>query len=276
VEAGVLTTAMLRSPAWRRLFFDVYVRASAFDAGNHRMWCEATALMLPKGACIGGWSAAYLHGVDILPQNPPVWVSLPLAARLRPRNRLRIQRTPIRRNDLDEIAGIPTSTGVRTAFDLGRYLPREDALVSLDALCHQVVKCAELEQFATDRWSWPQTRQIRGLIPLIEPLTESPMETRVRLVLVDAGLPRPIAQLEIRTSDGKLLGRADLAYREWKIAIEYEGDYHRERQQYQRDVARINALREAGWLVLRFTANDVFLHSERLVRQVTRAIMSRR
>ena len=258
VDAGALTPAMLRSPAWRRLFFDVYVRASAFDVGNHHMWCEATALMLPKGAGIGGWSAAYLHGVDVLPKNAPVWVSLCRVARLRPRNRLHIQRTPLHRNDLDAIGGIPITTGLRTAFDLGRYLPREEALVSLDALCHELVKCGELEQFVTDRWSWPRTRQIRGLLSLIEPLSESPMESRVRLTLVDAGLPRPVAQLEIRSPDGQLLGRVDLAYPEWKIAIEYEGDHHRERQRSRRDVARVNALREAGWLVLQFTANDVF------------------
>ncbi len=76
--------------------------------------------------------------------------------------------------------------------------------------------------------------------------------------------------------EGRFVARIDLGYRQWKIAIEYEGDHHREREQYQRDVARTNDLRDNGWLVLRFTADDVFRHPDRLVRQVARAILDRR
>ncbi|MFG2009700.1 endonuclease domain-containing protein [Micromonospora sp. NPDC048868] len=68
----------------------------------------------------------------------------------------------------------------------------------------------------------------------------------------------------------------DLAYPRWRIAIEYEGDHHRERAHFQRDVARLNALRAAGWLVLRFTADDVLRHPARIVRLVTDAIQERR
>jgi hypothetical protein len=215
-------------------------------------------------------------GVDILPADPPVWVSVPVHCRIRPRNRLRIQRTPLPATDLDHVAGMPVTTGVRTAFDLGRYLPRTEALIALDALCHREVKLSSLEDLATARWSWPGTRLLRQLMPLIEPRAESPMETRMRLLIIDAGLPVPVVQHEVRTADGTFVGRVDLAYPEWKIAIEYEGDHHRERDQFRRDVARVNALREAGWLVLRFTADDLFRQPDRLLRQVARAILDRR
>lgn len=276
IASGRITARMLRGRAWRRLFFDVYISSASFDAGNHRMWCEAAGLIMPRGACIGGWSSAQLWGASLLPTDAPVWVSVPLNARMRPANRLRIQRTPLPPDDIDRSFGFPVTTSVRTAFDLGRYLPRTDALVALDALCNCLVKPSELEAYATARWSWPRTRQLRSLLPMIEPRTESPMETRVRLLVVDGGLPAPDAQVEVRTEQGVFIGRVDLAYQEWKIAIEYEGDHHRERRQYQQDVARVNALRENGWLVLRFTADDVLRHPERLVRQVARAIADRR
>lgn len=276
IAAGRITARMLRGRAWRRLFFDVYISSASFDADNHRMWCEAAGLIMPRGACIGGWSSAQLWGAPLLPTDAPVWVSVPLNARMRPANRLRIQRTPLPPADIDRSFGFPVTTSVRTAFDLGRYLPRTDALVALDALCNCLVKPSELEAYATARWSWPRTRQLRSLLPMIEPRTESPMETRVRLLVVDGGLPAPDAQVEVRTEQGVFIGRVDLAYQEWKIAIEYEGDHHRERRQYQQDVARVNALRENGWLVLRFTADDVLRHPERLVRQVARAIADRR
>ncbi|MEJ3743767.1 DUF559 domain-containing protein [Actinomycetes bacterium KLBMP 9797] len=67
----------------------------------------------------------------------------------------------------------------------------------------------------------------------------------------------------------------DLAYPDLRIAIEYEGDHHRERVHFQQDVHRLNALRALGWLVLRFTADDVLRNPERTVRQVVAAIRER-
>jgi very-short-patch-repair endonuclease len=59
-------------------------------------------------------------------------------------------------------------------------------------------------------------------------------------------------------------------------ALEYEGDHHRERGQFRRDIARVNALRQAGWLVLRFTADDVLRDPDRVVVLVAAAIRERR
>jgi very-short-patch-repair endonuclease len=84
------------------------------------------------------------------------------------------------------------------------------------------------------------------------------------------------AQHDVHDPRGRRIGRVDLAYPQWRIAIEYEGDHHREKTQFRRDVARLNALRAAGWLVLRFTADDVLRHPARLVQHVAEAIKERR
>ena len=102
------------------------------------------------------------------------------------------------------------------------------------------------------------------------------METRLRLLLHDAGAPTPIPQYEVRDDDGRFIGRVDLAYPQWRIALEYEGDHHRERARFRGDIARVNALRLAGWLVLRFTADDVLRHPAVVVDQVAAAIRERR
>ena len=102
------------------------------------------------------------------------------------------------------------------------------------------------------------------------------METRLRLLLHDGGAPAPVPQYEVRDAGGRFLARVDLAYPQWRIALEYEGDHHRERAQFRRDIARVNALRQAGWLVLRFTADDVLRHPDRVVRHVLAAIRERR
>jgi very-short-patch-repair endonuclease len=83
------------------------------------------------------------------------------------------------------------------------------------------------------------------------------METYLRLFLVDHGFPRPIVQLPVWDERGQLLGYVDLGYREQRIGIEYEGDYHRDRVTFRRDIARVNAMQEAGWVIVRLTASDL-------------------
>ena len=102
------------------------------------------------------------------------------------------------------------------------------------------------------------------------------METRVRLLLYDAEFPMPVAQYEVLTPANTFVARVALAYPYSLLALEYEGDHHRERRQYQRDVARINALHELGWTVLRFTFDDVLRHPDRLLRQVAIALANAR
>jgi hypothetical protein len=206
--------------------------------------------------------------------------------------------------DVTRFSGLPVTTGLRTAFDLGRgafgrghgaascdgrgtsdpQRARTEAVIAVDALLNRrVVKLPALTAYLDTRNRWPGTARLREVLTLVEPLTESPMETRLRLILHDAGLPLPIAQHEIddvQNVDGqrprRFLARVDFAYPRWRIAIEYEGDHHREPAHFSRDVSRLNALRAAGWLVLRFTADDVLGHPDRIVRLVVGAIHERR
>ncbi|MEV4463045.1 DUF559 domain-containing protein [Micromonospora echinofusca] len=281
VAAGLVTWRMLRGPSWRRLLPDIYVHVDGHREEDHRMWCAAVALTLPPGAAISGLSAAFLWGADLLPRASPVFVTLPGAARRRPTQRVSVNQRSISVREITRFAGLPVTTGVRTAFDLGRQLPRTDALVAVDALLHRrVARLPALSSYLDTHKGWPGTAQLREVLTLAEPLSESPMETRLRLVLHDAGLPPLTAQHDVygaHAQHGRIfLGRVDLAYPRWRIAIEYEGDHHRERTHFQRDVARLNALRAAGWLVLRFTADDVLRHPARVVRLVADAIHERR
>ncbi|MFY1698853.1 MULTISPECIES: DUF559 domain-containing protein [unclassified Solwaraspora] len=277
VADGLLTQRMLAGPTWRRMFQDVYLHAAAADNADHRTWCEAAALWLPAGGAIAGLSAAYLWGVDLLPRDAPVSVAVPPGSRIRQPDRMVVRRVRLPAGDVTRFGGLPVTTGLRTAFDLGAHPSRTDALVAVDALLHRrVVKLPALCGLVEERAGWPGVRRLRELLPLAEPRTESPMETRLRLLLHDAGLPPPVAQHEVLDPLGRLVARVDFAYPRWRLAIEYEGDHHRERAHYQQDVARFNALRDCGWLVLRFTADDVLRHPDRTARQVASALSRRR
>ncbi len=87
------------------------------------------------------------------------------------------------------------------------------------------------------------------------------------MLLVLRGFPCPTLQHEVYHR-GVFVARLDLAYVGARLAIEYDGDHHRDRVTFRKDVARLNALRAAGWTVLRSTADDVLRHPERVIAQV--------
>ena len=98
------------------------------------------------------------------------------------------------------------------------------------------------------------------------------MESRLRMILVLAGLPRPKAQVAIYDKDGQFVGRPDLYYEEARLGIEYDGAIHR--TTLPEDNRRQNKLLNVGVRLLRFTAVDVFQGSKALVAQVRAGLYS--
>ena len=112
--------------------------------------------------------------------------------------------------------------------------------------------------------------RLRRAVQLAEPAAESPMETRLRLLLVLAGLPRPVAQARLHNGQGRFLGRADLYYPKQRLALEYDGATHR--QSIVEDNRRQNLLLGAGFRLLRFTAADLQGSPKAVVLQVRTAL----
>ena len=120
-------------------------------------------------------------------------------------------------------------------------------------------------------------RRLREALPLLRAGTDSSMETRTRMILVDAGLACPEVNQDVHDDAGAFLARPDMIYRSQRVAIEYDGDGHRtDKAQWRRDVARRQALEAAGWRVITATADDVLRHPERFVAWVRRALRDQR
>jgi hypothetical protein len=119
-------------------------------------------------------------------------------------------------------------------------------------------------------------RRAAAALDQVRPGTDSPMETRLRLLLVEAGLPCPLVNAPIRSGSGHFVALPDLSYPRERVAIEYDGDLHRtDRRTWRRDIARRQAMEAQGWRVITCTADDVLRHPDRPVAWVRQALASR-
>jgi hypothetical protein len=79
----------------------------------------------------------------------------------------------------------------------------------------------------------------------------SPRETWLRLLLLDAGLPNPATQLPLLRGRG-LVAIFDLGWEDYKVAAEYDGDYHRiDRRRFVKDINKLGIAEDEGWIVIR-------------------------
>ena len=145
-----------------------------------------------------------------------------------------------------------TSTG-------GTGLPGPPPLATIDHL-----------RAAIDAGRRPGIVALRDAVERIRPGSWSRLETWVRLILVDAGLPEPVLNYDAYDDFGRFLGCVDLAYPDLKIAIEYEGEHHwRSAEQFRRDIDRLDRLVEAGWRIVRVANAHVFTMPDEVVRRVS-------
>ncbi len=129
-------------------------------------------------------------------------------------------------------------------------------MAALDVLlAGGVVGTAELQQDAGRR-SGRGARRAQRAVELADARAESQPESRLRVALALAGLPA-VPQYTVRDAEGSFVARVDLAFPEHKIAIEYDGAWHAERGQFEKDRRRSNRLAAAGWTVLTVTAADL-------------------
>lgn len=265
-QAGV-SRSQLRSSLWRRLGPGRYVWSGLADDGTLDL--RSLAAGLPSGAAFSHLTAARLHGLD-LPAGRRVDVLAPVEVRCSPRKGVEIRQARLDRRDLARRHGLPVTAPLRTCFDLARSLPLMEAVVATDmALNQRLIGLDELRAYLGGHAAERGARQVRRVVELAEPLSESAMESRLRMLLVLAGLPRPQAQVSLRQGF-QFLGRPDLFYAEARLCIEYDGSVHRDRM--AADNRRQNRLVGAGYQLLRYTADDVLSHPDRIVSQVERMI----
>lgn len=229
----------------------------------------AAWLWTGRRGVIAGRAAAALHGAKWVDATTPIEI---IAEHTRRRTGVIVHEEQIASDEITYIGELPVTTPVRTALDVARHLPRDIAVAHLDALAAATgVTFDEVIELAHRYRGARGVRRARAALALMDAGAQSPGETRLRLLLIDDGLPAPRTQ--IRVSDGFSEAFIDMGYDEPKVGLDYEGSHHSEnRGQYVWDIGRAELIDREGWLDLRVVKE----HSRRFILQRVRDAFAKR
>ncbi|EHB56523.1 hypothetical protein MycrhDRAFT_3717 [Mycolicibacterium rhodesiae JS60] len=270
LAAGEVANKYRLRSGYRAVFPDVYLPGEC-TAPTLRQLTEAAWLWSGQQGIVSGLAASALHGakwvrddtaIDLIHANPRA-----------PRG-IVTHRDALSSEEFGLTAGMRVTTPARTAFDLGRWLTRNDAVARLDALGHatgfdQAVVLDTIRRHPGVR----QVRRLNAALALHDPGAQSPQETWLRLLVIDGGYPRPRTQIPVDCGDGFPRYFLDMGWEDLMISVEYDGAHHRsDPEQARHDIVRHETLTELGWIVIRVVAG---MHRAEILRRLDRAWSSR-
>jgi AbiEi antitoxin C-terminal domain/Protein of unknown function (DUF559) len=266
VAGGALTRGQLRWN-YRPIFPDVYI--PKFEDRTLAVMTIGAWLWSERRSTITGRAAAALHGAKWVDETAPIellWRNNHCPPGIIARDE---------RFAPDEVAalrGLAVATPARVGFDIARHLSGVTAVAHLDDLARATRITMQDLLSLVDRYPGSRgNKRARLLIDLMDAGAESPRESWLRIVLINAGLPRPTTQ--IRVTDGHCLAYLDMGWESQMVAVEYDGDHHRlDRTQYVKDIRRAEMLEHLGWHVVRVIKED---HPRDIVERVSRALARR-
>jgi hypothetical protein len=272
VATGLTTRARLRGPRFRRLFPDVYCPVGDEPPDLHVRSLGAYRLVEGRGV-LSGYSAAVLLDADCAP-HPDVPAEVTVAGggqRVRPG--LVVRRDRIAPGETTWVGDVRCTSPMRTAYDLGRQNDLVEAVVAVDRLANQHRFAPDLLlNFTTHYRGGPGTARLCRALAHANPYAGSPMETRLRMIIVQAGLPRPEVQWVVQDVEARTAVWLDLAWPARRVGVEFEGGGHTAPVEVLRDAGRYTRLVARGWRIFRYTKYEVYFDPGRIVAELTRAL----
>lgn len=267
---GGLSRTQLRSELFRKIFHGMYIDARIPDTLVVR--ARAALRLAAEGGVLSHWTAARLWG-GVVPENANIHISFMRDLRLRVdgikphrfRHRLHI----VKRH------GLPVTGPEQTFVHLARFLNLLDLVALGDSLVRKEVTTPQALLAYALAWEGQCRREAVTAARLVRERVDSVPETKLRLLLVLAGLPEPEVDIRIHDAEGVVVFRLDLGYRAAKLAFEYDGRWHDEGDQPVKDELRREHLsREEGWTFEIFVAKDVFETPEATIERAAAALES--
>ena len=191
---------------------------------KHRRLIQATAPQLQPGSVVSHGSAAVLHQL-------PVWsaaiervhVTWSRSGNGKRRSLVHVHGAPLDATDVVIIDGVAVTSLVRTALDLARTRPMEQAVAAGDVALRSGLTRRDLELGLLRMERWPGVRRARQTVAFLDPRSESVGESVSRVRLHTDGLPAPDLQQDIFGPDGRLIARVDFLWKQQRTVGEFDG-----------------------------------------------------
>jgi hypothetical protein len=240
LAAGAVTRYALRT-GYRKLHQNIYIpKDSVLDASSRAV---AAWLWSGRSATLAGYSAAAVLGSHWLPDDAPAEL-----ARVRQPSPpgILVHTGAIADDEVDIVDGMTCTSVARTCYDIGRRRPLDTAIIQIDALLNVTnVGVVRVKSIAERYPGARGIRRLRSALDLADAGAESPQETRLRLLLVRGGVPRPVTQIPVADERGRVRRRIDMGWPEWTVGVEYDGGQHwTNPEDHENDTMRTTS---SGW-----------------------------
>jgi hypothetical protein len=271
LDAGLLTVRELR-----RFYSPMYPGVYALRGA------ELSALHRAQGAWLWSRRRGVLAGLSAQTVLGAKWVDPGMPAELIHTN----QRTPplivvhadtLAPGETRSVAGMTVTTPARTAFDVGRRLPLADGVQRIDALMNATgVNVTDIAAVAALHPGVRGQAQLRRTLTFVDGGAESPCESTTRLVLMQAGFPRPETQIEVSDQYGVVFARIDMGWRDYLVGVEFDGAQHwTDPKRRTWDIDRLARLQDLGWVIIRVSSGLLRYRRRVYLERVASALLSR-
>ncbi|WP_111510008.1 endonuclease domain-containing protein [Mycobacterium kyogaense] len=253
LAAGTVTRHDLRR-RYVQLHHNVYAPTRMTLTAHDRAY--AAWLWSRRSATLAGLSAAAMHGSRWLPTEGPAELT---RVRCGSPPGIAIYRDALLDDEVCLVQSIDCTTVARTVFDIGRRIDGDEAVIRIDALLNATrVPVDDVAVVASRHPGARGIRRLRQVMTLVDGGAESPQETRLRLILVRAGFPRPRTQVPIVDEAGRVIRRIDIGWPEYGVGVEYDGQQHwTDPRTHAEDINRLEFLAAHGWAIVRVSARHM-------------------
>jgi very-short-patch-repair endonuclease len=261
---GGIERSQLLSPTYRRVIHGIYVHADIPDSPALR--AKAVLVAHPPGAFASHFTAARVWQLPT-PIDPSEDVSVMHPNHRRRRRDVRTHLAPP--NAVTRVVeGVPVSAPGQVFVELSAALPLIDLVALGDSLIRRgLCTLSELAHIAAPN------RRARRAAAYVRAGVDSPMETRLRMLLLLAGLPEPQTNVRLRNEYGEVVAQFDLAYPVYKLVVQYDGRLHDSDLQRGADLDRREFLDHHGWRLIVVNSRGIYRHPEVTLDRVRQGLL---
>ena len=271
--AAGLSSSTLRGRDYRRIMHGVYIHARAPHRPFERV--EAALLIHPDRAYASHTSAARVYRLPLPERLSDEHVTVfHKQDRRSPRGVCPHLAPPSGRVVL--LHGIRVSAPDQLFLEMATLVNLVELVVIGDALVRQKRITPEQLVAAAAAYTGRGAVLARRAASYVRRDVDSPMETRLRMLIVLAGLPEPQVNFKICFPNGRVRYRFDLSYPELKIVVEYDGRQHRDDlDQWDHDLDRDEWLADDSWTFVKVFSRGIYREPAKTIERVRKAIVSR-